>query len=93
MRIGIKSITDSNQDVTVRRMIVLRLRRITAFLTGILLVSATVLAPVTDVLAKNETTAVKKSNYVIKDMSSANSALSSLANDQSISALVYLKDA
>ncbi|MBR6239048.1 MAG: Ig-like domain-containing protein, partial [Lachnospiraceae bacterium] len=71
----------------------MRLRRITAFLTGILLVSATVLAPVTDVLAKNETTAVKKSNYVIKDMSSANSALSLLANDQKISALVYLKDA
>ncbi|MBR5360958.1 MAG: hypothetical protein IK123_08735 [Lachnospiraceae bacterium] len=49
----------------------MRLRRISAFLTGMLLFSATVLAPVTDVLAKTETTAVKKSNYVIKDMSAA----------------------
>ncbi len=57
-----------------------------------LLCTATILTPVSQVLADNDGKAVKKSNYVIKDLDAANSELEQLAQDKVISALVYLKD-
>lgn len=60
-------------------------RVIAAFVAAIFTV-----APLAQVYAA--TPAVKTSNYVIKDMSGAQSALGQLASAQEIKALVYLKD-
>jgi len=64
------------------------------FIRALSLILATLMmaGPSIELIAATETSAVKKANYVIKDMSSAQSALSSLANSQQIQALVYLKE-
>ena len=49
-------------------------------------------APSVQIIAANDTSAVKKANYVISNMSSARSNLESLARSQNIQALVYLKE-
>ncbi len=66
--------------------------RVIAALLGIILIIATVGTAVITAYAANDTTAVKKSNYVISNMSGAQQALEDIADEYYISALVYLKD-
>ena len=67
--------------------------RIIAVLLGILILATSIFGIAITAYAANDTTAVKKSNYVISDMDKARPALEGIARERQISALVYLKDA
>ena len=80
----------SRDDNMMKNSLLPEKKRILATLGAVMLALTTALTPVTGVMATES--AVKKSNYVIRNMDAAQSALLSLVSQRDISALVYLKD-
>ena len=68
------------------------LLRIFCMAVAVMLSLTAVFAVTETAYAADGSIAVKKSNYVISDMDSATAALSTIASDRQIPALVYLKD-
>ncbi|MCR5398160.1 MAG: Ig-like domain-containing protein, partial [Lachnospiraceae bacterium] len=67
-------------------------KRILAVTGAVMFAFATCIVPAQDLIAATGSTAVKKSNYVIRRMDDAKAALGAIASERDIPALVYLKD-